>query len=189
MFALGRILSWAVAASIMIGAAAVVLMMLQIVADVLLKNIFAWPIPATSLIVSHYYMVIVAYIPLALSEKQNGHIAVEVLFRAFGERWKRLLIGIVWLVSAVVAGGIAHRLWFDAIMKFNVDANVLEAGLKVLIWPSFFVLPLGFGLFSLVLLYRFVISVTGLTSGLGETAFDADTAEIAITREISQDRT
>jgi len=188
MLALGRVLSWAVAASMMIGAAAVVLMMLQIVADVLLKNLFAWPIPATSLIVSHYYMVIVAYIPIALSEKLNGHIAVEVLFRRFGSQWQRFLMGIIWLVSAIVAGGIAHRLWFDAVKKFNVDANVLEAGLKVIIWPSFFVLPLGFGLFSLVLLYRFVISVTGMTSGLGETPFDADTAEIAVNREITQDR-
>ncbi|MEC9345298.1 MAG: TRAP transporter small permease [Pseudomonadota bacterium] len=187
MKALGRILSWAVAASTMFGAACVVLMMLQIVADVLLKNIFAWPIPATSVIVSHYYMVAVAYIPIALSEKLNGHIAVEVLFRRFGQQWQRFLMGCIWLVSAIVAGGITHRLWFEAMKKFSVEANVLEAGLKIYTWPSHFILPVGFGLFCLVLLYRFVLSVTGLTSGLGETAFDADTAEIAIARETSRD--
>lgn len=183
MKALGRVLSWLVAASTMIGAAAVMLMMLQIVADVLLKNLFNWPIPATSLIVSHYYMVIVAYLPVALSEKLNGHISVEVVFRQFSERWQKLVIGAVWLVSAVVTGGIAHRLWFESLKKFSVDANILESGLKIIIWPSYFVLPIGFGLFALILLYRFCNSVTGLASGLGETAFDAEAHEQALARE------
>lgn len=174
MTALGRVLAWIVAASTMIGAAAVVLMMLQIVADVLLKNIFAWPIPATSLIVSHYYMVIVAYLPVALSEKLNGHISVEVAFRHFSERWQKLVIGCVWLVSALVAGGIAHRLWFEALKKMAVEANVLESGIKIFIWPSYFVLPFGFGLLALILVYRFLCSATGLASGLGEVRYDAE---------------
>lgn len=183
MKALGRVLAWIVAASTLIGAAAVVLMMLQIVADVLLKNLFTWPIPATSLIVSHYYMVIVAYLPVALSEKLNGHISVELVFRHFSERWQKVVVGIVWLVSAAVAGGIAHRLWFEALKKLSVEANVLESGLKIFIWPSYFVLPLGFGLFALVLLYRFACSVTGLSSGLGEVPYDAENREQSASHE------
>lgn len=187
MKALGRVLSWLVAASTMIGAAAVMLMMLQIVADVVLKNLFNWPIPTTSLIVSHYYMVTVAYLPVALSEKLNGHISVEVIFRQFSARWQKLVIGVVWLVSAVVAGGIAHRLWFEALKKMSVEANVLESGIKIFTWPSYFVLPLGFGLFALVLLYRFCCSTTGLASGLGETPFDAEAHEQAAARDTASD--
>lgn len=179
MHALGRLLAWIVAASTMVGAAAVVLMMLQIVADVVLKNLLSWPIPATSIVVSHYYMVIVAYLPVALAEKVNGHISVEIVFRHFSQRWQRFAIGCVWLVSAVVAGGIAHRLWFEAMGKLAVEANVLESGLKIFTWPSYFVLPFGFGLFCLVLLYRFACSVTGLASGLGEVAYDAESADAA----------
>ncbi|MEQ8739490.1 MAG: TRAP transporter small permease [Hoeflea sp.] len=183
MNALGRLLAWIVAASTMVGAAAVILMMLQIVADVLLKNLVNAPIPATSLIVSHYYMVIVAYLPVALSEKLNSHISVEIVFRHFSERWQKFVIGIVWLVSALVAGGIAHRLWFEALKKLAVEANVLESGLKIFIWPSYFVLPLGFGLFALVLLYRFACSVTGLASGLGETPVDAESKQLPASHE------
>ena len=113
MYKIGRILSWLVTASTLVGAAAVLLMMLQIVADVLLKNLISWPIPTTSVIVSHYYMVIVAYIPIALSEKLNGHIAVEGLFQNFSRRWQILLMRCVWLVSAAVAGGITYQLWFE----------------------------------------------------------------------------
>ncbi len=148
MQALGRVLAWLVAASTMIGAAAVMLMMLQIVADVALKNLFNWPIPATSLIVSHYYMVTVAYLPVALSEKLNGHISVEVIFRQFSARWQKLVIGVVWLVSATVAGGIAHRLWFEALKKMPGEANVFASGLKLFHWPLYFVRPVGFGLFG-----------------------------------------
>ncbi|MEC9345538.1 MAG: TRAP transporter small permease [Pseudomonadota bacterium] len=170
----GRVLGWLVMASTAIGAAAVMLMMLQIVADVLLKNLFEFPLPATTIFVAHYYMVVVAYLPVALAEKLNSHITVEILAQHFARRYRVWLTAVMWLASAVVAGAIAHRLWLEAMKKYDFGTFMIEQDVTFMIWPGYFVLPLGFGLFALVLLYRFACAVTGAASGLGEVVDDVD---------------
>jgi len=169
MYKTGRLLSWLVAASTMVGAVALVLMMLQIVFDVVLKNIIDRPIPATSVIVANYYMVVVAYLPIALCEKLDRHISVEIVFQYFSKRFARWLLGVIWLFSAIVAGGVTYQLWLEALKKYAVGAFVMEQGYVVPVWPGTFVLPIGFGLLALVLFYRFCLNVSGLASGLGET--------------------
>ena len=57
---------------------AVVLMMAHISLDVLLRWI-GLPIPATVTIVPHYYMLPIVFLPLALAEKNDAHITVEIL--------------------------------------------------------------------------------------------------------------
>lgn len=174
MFVLGRLLSWLVTASTMVGAVAVILMMLQIVADVLLKNILSWPVPLTSIFVANYYMVIAAYLPIALTEKLSRHISVELLFRHFSARWQRWMGGAVCLFSGIVCAAIAWELWFEAMKRLRVGTFIVEQAIVMPIWPSYFVLPIGFGLLALVLFYRFAGAVTGLASGLGEAAFETD---------------
>jgi len=173
MFALGRVLSWAVTASTLVGAVAVILMMLQIVADVLLKNLISWPIPLTSVFVANYYMVIVAYMPLALTERLSRHISVELLFRHLSARWQRWLGALVCLFAGTVAAAIAWELWFEAMKKARVGSFIVEQSLAMPIWPTYFVLPIGFGLFAALLFYRVLVMVTGLASGLGEEPMDA----------------
>lgn len=173
MIVAGRLLGWLVTASTVIGAAGVVLMMLQIVVDVLLKNLFQTSIPATTIVVAHYYMVMIAFLPMALAEKLNAHITVEVLVQHFSTRVRSWMAAVTWLVSAIVTGAVAMRLWTEAVKKFQVGAFLIEQNVPIVIWPSYFVLPIGFGLFSLVLLYRFIRAVTGTASGLGETPMDA----------------
>ncbi|MFC3226254.1 TRAP transporter small permease [Marinibaculum pumilum] len=174
MTLLGRILSWAVTASTMVGAVAVILMMLQIVADVLLKNILSWPLPLTSIFVANYYMVIAAYLPLALTEKLARHISVEILFRYLSARWQRWVGGTVCLFAGIVAAGIAWELWFEAMKRARAGTFIVEQSIVMPIWPTYFVLPVGFGLLALVLFYRFAGTVTGLAGGLGEVPLDDD---------------
>lgn len=168
MLLLGRFLSWLVTASTVVGAVAVILMMLQIVADVLLKNIISWPIPLTSVFVANYYMVIVAYLPLALTERLSRHISVELVFRHLSAQWQRWWGAVVCLVTGIITAGIAWELWFEAMKKARVGSYIVEQSLSMPTWPSYFVLPVGFGLFTLILFYRVAILVTGMASGLGE---------------------
>lgn len=174
MILAGRCIGWLVMASTAVGAAAVMLMMLQIVVDVALKNLFSFPLPATTIFVAHYYMIVVAYLPVALAEKLNSHITVEILAQHFARRYRLWLMAVMWLVSGVVAAAIAHRLWGEAMKKYNFGTFMIEQDVTFMIWPGFFVLPVGFGLFALVLFYRFACAVTGAASGLGEVSDDAD---------------
>lgn len=164
----GRVISWLVTASTVVGAVALVIMMVQIVADVLLKNLFGYPIPTTSVLVANYYMVAIAYLPIALCEKLDRHISVEVVFQYFSKRFSHWLLCFIWLASTIVASGITWKLWSEAVRKYEVSAFVVEQSYSVPVWPGTFTLPFGFGLFALVASYRFLIGVTGLASGLGE---------------------
>ena len=38
----------------------------------------------------------------------------------------------------------------------------------MVIWPSYYLLPIGTGLMTAVLIYRWIIYITGAKSGLGE---------------------
>lgn len=174
MTAIGRALNWIIVACTFMGAAAVILMMLQIVADVLAKNLFSAPLPLTSIFVANYYMVAVAFAPLALAEKLNRHIAVELVFHKLTMNWRRALGAVACLVSATVAGGVAWQLWGEAMKKFNSGTMIVEQSVSMPTWPGYFILPLGFGLFALALLYRAVVIVTGVSGGMGETPLEAD---------------
>lgn len=180
MFVFGRLIAVLVTAATAVGAVAILLMMLQIVADVLLKNILSWPLPLTSIFVAHYYLVIAAFLPLALAEKLSRHISVELVFQHLGAAWKRWIGTVVCLFAGVVVAGLAWELWVEAGKKARAATFIVEQSISMPTWPSYYVLPVGFGLMALVLLYRSLVMITGLASGLGEAPLeDTDQADQA----------
>ena len=62
-----------------LGGIATITLMLHVGADILMRNFFNAPIPATYEIVTHYYMIALAFIPLAWLERSGGMVQVEVL--------------------------------------------------------------------------------------------------------------
>ncbi|MFV0475510.1 MAG: TRAP transporter small permease [Pikeienuella sp.] len=149
-------------------------MMLQIVADVLAKNLFSAPLPLTSIFVANYYMVFAAFAPLALAEKLNRHIAVELVWKNLAERPRRVVAAIACLASGIVCAGVAWQLWGEAMKKFRAGTLIVEQSVSMPTWPGYFVLPTGFGLLAAILFYRFATLTTGLAGGMGETPLDGD---------------
>jgi TRAP-type C4-dicarboxylate transport system permease small subunit len=69
----------------LVGAIGVLLMMLHVGADIASRNIFGRPIPATNEIVSRYYMVLIAFLPLAwVEQRRRSMVSVEVLDSVLG---------------------------------------------------------------------------------------------------------
>ena len=184
MRSLGRILNRLSTLSAAIGGIAVILMMLQIVVDVLLKNLFTWPVPLTANLVTKWYMVAAAFLPLALTEILDRNVAVEVLFQHLTRRWKRILGGAVCLLSAGIAGLMVVPLWDEAMKRMAAGSFIVENGDRLSVWEAYFFLPVGFGLFALVLLYRTVILWTGAESGLDEVPIDTDRTDDDITGKV-----
>ncbi|MGK0168929.1 MAG: TRAP-type C4-dicarboxylate transport system permease small subunit [Gammaproteobacteria bacterium] len=168
MTAFGRLLARLTNLTTLLGMLAVALMMLHIAFDVIGKFIFNSPLPGTISMVSHYYMVVVAFLPLAFAETRNGHITVEVLTEFFPMRVQRHLFSWTYLVSATVFGLLTYRTWNEARTTQEAGAFIMEQSTKILTWPSYYILPIGTGLMVVVVLYRFFIYLTGTTSGLGE---------------------
>jgi len=62
-----------------VGAVGVILMMVHVCADIVARTITGASLPATVEIVSYYYMVLVAFLPLAWVERRGGMISVELI--------------------------------------------------------------------------------------------------------------
>ena len=144
-----------------LGSIAISLMMLHITADVIGKFVFSSPVPATITLVSSYYMVVVAFLPLALAERRDSHITVEVVTERFPPWLQRHLRGLSYVLSGVVFGLLAWRTWGDALKKLDQGSFIMEQGVKVLIWPGHFLLPIGAALMVLMLAMRFARYATG----------------------------
>ncbi len=154
------------------GGVAVVLMMLHICADVIAKYVFNSPIPGTLEIVSNYYMVAVVFLPLALVERKNAHISVEILSQHLPSRGQAFLIGVV---SLVCIGFYAMFFWQsleDAIAKYEIG-EYIRGQIRIVNWPSRFLLPIGIVAIILVLAWK---SVRGFRGDAGVIAQVEETA-------------
>ncbi len=140
---------------------ALVLMMVQVFADVAGKYFLNAPIPLTIELVEFYYMTSVVFLPLALVERKDGHINVELIYTSLNRVGKRLLeiLGFVfgiwfyWMMTA--------RTLKVALDKYEVGEFSLGS-FSIITWPSRFVLPIGASLITVVLVLKLIRTVSAL---------------------------
>ncbi len=154
-----RLLGWVVQGATWLAAAAAVLMMVHISVDVISKYVFRTPLPGTITIVSNYYMVLVAFLPLAFAERRNGHIGVEVLTTRFPPRAQRALNIVSLLFCAAVFGALTWQSWIEAGRALQIGAFEIEFDVKLLTWPARYLLPLGAGLMTAALLAKAALAL------------------------------
>ncbi|WP_176440924.1 TRAP transporter small permease subunit [Oceanicola sp. 22II-s10i] len=144
---------------IIIAGIALMLMMVQVSADVVGKFVFTAPVPVTLEIVSYYYMVAVVFLPLAAVERMNGNIHVELIYARLGRAAKRVLdiisyLLFIWLIWLITTGT-----WTVALKKHKVGEFIMGS-YPVVIWPTRYMVPIGCGLLLVLLvvkLYRAVV--------------------------------
>lgn len=132
----------------------VIAMMLHVCADIVLRSVFGWPIPATIEVASRYYMVAIAFLPLAWVERNEGMVSVEV-FDGFlspvALRFSDLLVS---LLAFAIYCGLAYTTSMTALSNFKTGSFVLALSMRVPVWPTYFLPPLGFGLAAFAVLVR-----------------------------------
>lgn len=166
MYKIGRWLSKITDLMTILGGLAIALMMLHVTADVAGRYLFNMPMPGTITIVSHYYMIVAAFVPLAFAEQKNAHISVEVVTERLPKVVQKHLEGWALLLSAAVFALLAVRTWGEALSKHDISASVVQGNASIPIWQTYYVLPVGTALMALVLLYKFIIYLSGGPSGL-----------------------
>jgi TRAP-type C4-dicarboxylate transport system permease small subunit len=137
----------------LVAGCAVILMMLHINLDVAMRYIFSAPFANTIEIVSSYYIVAIVFLPIALVERLNANIVVEIVAQHLPKRGAELLVAVVAIVSAAYFGALAWTTGLDAIGKYQVGEIALGNS-QITIWPTRFYLPIGCGLMVLVLLNK-----------------------------------
>ena len=140
---------------------ALVLMMLHITADVVSNLLFNAPIALTNSTVTVYYMIAVAFLPLAAGEYRGAHIGVDLLVNRLSPIPRRRLDHVVQVLCFFVYLALAAQAWQLALEKLAANAFMMEQTTRVSTWPSYFIVPLGFGLIALLIGLRLICRVLG----------------------------
>ena len=90
----------------------VLMLVAHVTIDVVMRFAFDTPLNSTILYVSAFYMVAIAFLPLAAVEQNDSHIAVELLVERFPTKVQSFLAGLALLLTCIVtATGPSGRLW------------------------------------------------------------------------------
>lgn len=143
-----------------LGGLAIIALMMHVVVDVVMRNAANKPIPATYEIVTHYYMIALAFVPLAWVERGGGMVQVEVIDSFLGPTALRLSNMLVALISTVIYGALAWFTLKTAIGNYHTGTFILAQKVSVPTWPAYFFLPIGFALAALVTFSRLFQSQT-----------------------------
>ncbi|MCA1243314.1 TRAP transporter small permease [Stappia stellulata] len=139
----------------------IVAMMLQVTADVALRYLTGTGLPGTLTIVSYYYMVIVAFVPLAFAELQRAHIQMELVTDLLPRRLSRQIGGWGLLFTGLVTGALTVRGFEEALNQMRIGASQVQGTTSIDTWPAHFALPLGAGLMTLLVALRFLQFLAG----------------------------
>lgn len=169
---IGKLISRLSAGASGVAGILVILLVSHVALDVVMRYVFETPLNATILYVSAFYMVAISFLPLALVEEKDGHIAVELLAEKFPDRIQTMLSWVALVLTVIVTATVAVRTGQEAMTKYATGAYSIEAGGKIITWPTYFFLPVGFGLMALVSAWKLIAMITGRESGL--TAFTVE---------------
>ena len=161
---IARFVNGLVSASAIVGATTLILMMLVIMADVLSANLFGKPIPAASVVVTAYFMVLTVFLPMALAQRTDAHVVVDLVHQHLPRPLRRIVDFVTALMVLLICGILIVALWNDALRKTAISSFIFEQNVRVPTWPGYYALPVGFGLMALVIAVQLVSSFTASNS-------------------------
>jgi TRAP-type C4-dicarboxylate transport system permease small subunit len=144
-----------------VAGAAVGVAILHITTDVILRYMLKQPLPGTIAIVINYYMPMMAFLPVAYTQRVDGHIVVDLFTGMLPKAVQRHVIGCVYLFCALLFALLTWTTWVEALNKLQRGTFTFEDGIVILTWVGHFLPPIGYGLATLVLVAQFLRYVTG----------------------------
>ncbi|WP_416139335.1 TRAP transporter small permease [Halomonas sp. HK25] len=154
----------------LLGTIAILLMVVHVTLDVILRSTLSISIPATLELVTRYYLITLALLPLAWVEWRKNMIAVEALESLMSPMLIRMSDVLVSLLSAIVYAVLMVATWGKAMEQFAIGSYVMALNFPMPVWPTYFVLPVSFCLAAIVCLVRIPLLASG-------TAYPADSKE------------
>jgi TRAP-type C4-dicarboxylate transport system permease small subunit len=167
-----RLIDWLSNAMLVLGGIVILMLMLHICADVAGKYFLNKPITGTLEIVSRYYMVACVFLPLAFVQIQRQHLTVEMFTMRLSKRRLAGLDGAVALAGVVYVGLLTWLVYGHAVSATR-DREILSLTFYDLpAWPSRWILPVSFGLFTLVLIAQAINDLRFAFTGRGRPSID-----------------
>lgn len=146
---------------VMAGGIILCLMMVQIVVDVFMRNVLGAGFPATAELVAKYYMVAVSFVPVAYAELKRRHIEATIFTDYLPKRAMPPIFLLGFALSALVYGTLTWGTYREAVSKTLRKAYVEAGAMDFYTWPSYWILPIAFGVMTLVCVLRVVSVLRG----------------------------
>lgn len=122
---------------------AAVAMMAHVSIDVVARTVFHAPLRQTNQMVAAYYMIAVAFLPIALLGKHDNHISVDVFTDAMPGWLQRASVVFTTLLGIAYMGVFTWQSWLSAARR-TAQGEVLEiSGGYIDVWPGRWLLPLA----------------------------------------------
>ena len=134
----------------------IVLLMVQVVFDVVGREVFGVPIDGTLEIVSFYYMVGVTFLPLAYVSHEEGHIMVELFTQKLSRSRLAGLEAVIGIICFIFVVVLFIQTWDAALDSYDTGEMWETSDDLITIWPSRFALPIGVFMMGIYMVYRFV---------------------------------
>ncbi|WP_246216101.1 TRAP transporter small permease subunit [Microvirga makkahensis] len=131
----------------------VALMMFHIMADVIGKYVFHYPVPSTAEVVANYYMIASVFLILAYVEAKGSAISVDLIYDNVGPAAQRVMCKVGQIGTLIFYMGLGWFSWDVAMRAFRINETV-DGLWRVTVWPAKYMLPLGLALACLVLLIK-----------------------------------
>ncbi|SFC28336.1 TRAP transporter small permease subunit [Tropicimonas isoalkanivorans] len=153
-----RILLW-------LGGVCVVVLTLHVVADVFMKYAFHRPIVGTLEIVSWYYMVGIAFLPVAWVQLKRQHLMVEMFTMGMSPRSTAVLDAVVGILALIYVAVLTFLVFEEAVVATSRNEIQDVTFFDMPVWPARWILFAGFASMTIVIFYQvcldFVFGLTG----------------------------
>ena len=134
-----------------------ILMMLHIVMDVALRYLFQTPIIGTLEVVSWYYMVCAAFLPVAYVQMNRRHLVVEMFTMGLTRRGMAFLDTLIGILTLIYVGILNYLVIRKAIVSTRQNEIQDATFFDLAIWPSRWILAVSFSVMTIVILTQIIV--------------------------------
>lgn len=140
---LDSLLERAERALLYVGLAAGAAMMFHVALDVFVRVTFGHAFAATTTVAARYYMVALAFLPLAWMDRTMGQISVDVLTATLRGGWRRAQEAFVGLLTLAYLGLVTWQATVSALRRTQSGEFVDLMVSVVPVWPSRWLVPVA----------------------------------------------
>lgn len=153
--------TWITRATIWIGGTVLVLMVVQIMLDVFMRQLAGVAFPATAELVAKYYMVAVSFLPVAYTEVKRRQVEATLFTDMMPGRLRMPVLFFGFVLSFGIYALLTYGTASEAIRQTRQGAYVEAGTMDFYTWPSYWILPISFGLMTILLALRLVSMARG----------------------------
>lgn len=136
------------------------LMMLHVTVDVASRTLFNHPLPGTGEITATYYMIAVAFLPLAWVTLRDEHVTADIFVGNLPASARRVIAVFVDLLVIVYASAFVWQSWLSAMARTRRGEVWEILGGYLPVWPTRWFLPVAGAAMILVMVFRLLARLT-----------------------------